>query len=193
MMKRFNLLPHRELKRRWLQRVLGRQIFVASGIGVVLALIGLLAISLHVAYLSAYNKVLTEALAEQAVPFSSAQKLLAQRTALSDRKTILERVDARRTTSVLIMNDVVRSRPEGLYLTRLEENGDAFRLEGRAGGSESIAKFFERMSEAGNINALHLEEIQLIPLSTGSLYGFAMHGKVHLLDVTNISGTGALP
>ena len=193
MMRRFNLLPHRELRRQWSLRVLGRQVFVATVTGAVLALLGSLAIDQSAAYLSAYNQVLNTALVERALPYSAAQKLLAQRAALNEKKTILERVDARRTTSVLIMNDVIRARPEGLFLTRFEENGDQFRLEGQAATAASIASFFERMSETSNIKGLVLEEIQLLSLSSGNLYGFSMYGKVHLFDAAPASGTDLRP
>ena len=193
MTRRFNLLPHRELKRQWSLRVLGRQVFLATVTGALLALLGSLAIDHSSAYLSAYNQVLNTALVERALPYSRAQKLLAERAALIEKKAILERVDARRTTSVLIMNDVIRARPEGLFLTRFEENGDQFRLEGQADTAASIARFFEQMNETSNVKGLVLEEVQLLTLSSGTLYEFSMHGKVHLFDAALAAGADLRP
>jgi type IV pilus assembly protein PilN len=191
MMQRFNLLPHQAMRRQWGLRVLGRQLFVTSMLGCLIALAALQVQWYRIEYVEGFNKALTDEILAQMPDYKKAQSLLAERASLLEKKAVLERVDARRTTSVLIMADLVRSRPDGLYFTKLEENGESFRVEGRSIGGDAIARFFERVTASGHIRDLVLEEIQLAEQDAMRLYGFVMHGRVNLTGVQPALSKGA--
>lgn len=180
MNKRFNLLPHRQMRRRWALRVLARQIGVTTALGIGFS--GLITVFLELQndYEEGYNKTLNAITIQQHSPYKQATALIAQRDSLIKKKEILERVDARRTTSVLIMNDIARNRPDGVYLTRMNENGDSFNIEGRALTSEAVAKMFERMASSENIDGLVLEEVQWVDQNINA-YAFLMKGRVRLV------------
>jgi Tfp pilus assembly protein PilN len=103
-----------------------------------------------------------------------------QRDDMLERQKILERLDARRSTSVMILDDVARALPSEAYLTRLEEDGDKFRLEGKALNNGAIAKLFESLVKSERLSALALEEIRLQEGESLAPYAFLIVGSVKL-------------
>jgi type IV pilus assembly protein PilN len=180
--KRFNLLPHRQMMRRRTQLVLARQVAVTAMLGVALSGLAAGLIDLQNEYEEGYNKTLNERIIRDHSSYKRATELIARRDSLTDKKRILERVDARRTTSVLIMNDLLKSRPDGLYLTRLIENGDSLIIEGLALTSDAVATMFERMTRSENIDDLVLEEVQWVE-QTMNAFAFSMRGRVRLVGL----------
>jgi type IV pilus assembly protein PilN len=180
MNKRFNLLPHQTMRRHWGIRILGRQLVVTSVLACILILMAFQIQSHRIDDVEAFNKTLTDGIHAQMSDHKKAQAVLAEHRSLLEKKAVLERVDARRTTSVLIMADLVGSRPDGLYFTKLEENGESFRIEGRSSGSEAVAHFFERLTASRHIYDLVLEELQIVEHDAMQLFGFVMHGRVNL-------------
>ncbi len=180
---RFNLLPHRMQKQMWLKRVLARQV------SLVLLLAFLTALFIHgvvVArsdYLEGYNTSLQSAVTQMLPAYRDAQQFVKQRDDMLERQKILEKLDARRSTSVMILDDVARALPPDVYLTRLEEDGDRFRLEGKAVNNAAIAHFFELIVRSERLTGLALEEIRMQEAESLAPYVFLINGKVKLSGV----------
>jgi len=178
--RRFNLLPHRQMRRRRALSVLIRQMAFVTLLSVSLS--GLVAslVDLQNDYVEGYNNVLNDKTMQQFGSYKQATEMVARRDSLMKKKEILERVDARRTTSVLIMNDLLKSRPDGVYLTRLNENGESFSIEGRALTGNAITKMFERVRSSEYMDDLVLEEVQWIEQGINA-FAFSMQGQVRLV------------
>lgn len=165
----------------WHRRVLVRQ----SGMVLLLAFACALAVqgafSLRVNYLKAYNANLGSALDRIAPDFRAAQELKQQRDDMLEKQKILEQLDARRSTSVLILNDVANALPLDIYLIRLEEDGERFRLEGRSVSNTAVAHFFESIVKSERLAGLALEEIRTQDEESGAPYVFTIHGQVRLV------------
>lgn len=180
MISRFNLLPHRAKKQLWGRRVLVRQI------GLVLMLAFLAASAIYggivarLNYLEAYNRGLQSAVEKILPEFRASQQFQKQRDEMLERQKVLERLDARRSTSVMILDDVSRALPSEAYLTRLEEDGDKFRLEGKALNNGAIAKLFESLVRSERLSGLALEEIRLQEGESLAPYAFLIVGNVKL-------------
>lgn len=180
MISRFNLLPHRAQKQMWQKRVLLRQV------GLVLVLALLTALLIHVSifarlhYLEAYNREMQSALLKIIPEARASQQLLKQRDDMLERQKVLEGLDARRSTSVMILDDVARALPLDVYLTRLEEDGERLRLEGKAVNNATIAKFFESLVRSERLSGLALEEIRMQEGESPAPYVFLINGKVIL-------------
>ncbi len=185
MNRRFNLLPHRQMRRRRTLNVFARQMAFVTVLAVTLS--GLVAslLDLQNDYAEGYNNVLNDITIQQFGSYKRATELVARRDSLTKKKQILERVDARRTTSVLIMNDLVKNRPEGVYLTRLNENGDSFSIEGRALTGDAITRMFEGLRSSEYMDGLLLEEVQWIDQGVNA-FAFSMQGKVRLVGSENL-------
>lgn len=180
MISRFNLLPHRAQKQMWQKRTLVRQV------GLVLVLALLTAMFIHVSivarlnYLEAYNREMQSALLKIIPEARASQQLLKQRDDMLERQKVLEGLDARRSTSVMILDDVARALPPDVYLIRLEEDGERLRLEGKAVSNVTIAKFFESLVRSERLSGLALEEIRMQEGEGPAPYVFLINGKVIL-------------
>lgn len=78
MMQRFNLLPHQAMRRQWGLRVLGRQLFVTSMLGCLIALAALQVQWYRIEYVEGFNKALTDEILAQMPDYKKAQSLLAE-------------------------------------------------------------------------------------------------------------------
>jgi Tfp pilus assembly protein PilN len=183
MTSRFNLLPHRMQKQMWQKRVLGRQV------SMVLLLAFLTAFLIHgivvtrLDYLESYNNSLQSAVTQMLPAYREAQQFVKQRDDMLERQKVLERLDARRSTSVMILDDVARAMLPEVYLTRLEEDGERFRLEGKAVNNAAIANFYELIVKSERLTALALEEIHVQEGESLAPYVFLINGKVRLLGI----------
>ena len=187
MNRRFNLLPHRELKHRWCLRVLGRQLLVVSGAGLVSILLVEGVLQLRVSYLEGYHRALSAAVSQLLPSFAAAKEASQRRNDLLERQNTLEKLDARRSTSVMILDGLARAMLQELYITRLEENGDTFRLEGRAVDTTTIASFFEVIVKSERLSNLELEEIRTVDEDQQAPYLFIINGQVRLIGMEGMS------
>lgn len=183
MNRRFNLLPHRALKRRWCLQVLGRQLLVVSITGIASILMVEFALQLRVSYLEGYQSRLSAAVSQMLPNFRAAKEASQRHDDLLEKKNTLERLDARRSTSVMILDGLARAMPQEVYLTRLEENGDQFRLEGRAIDTQAIASFFEVIVKSERLSKLALEEIRTVDDAQQGPYLFIINGQVRLVGM----------
>lgn len=190
MISRFNLLPHRAQKQIWERRVLMRQI------GLVLLLAFLVALVIHCVivarlnYLEAYNGGLRSAVEKILPDFRASQQVRKQRDDMLERQKVLEKLDARRSTSVMILEDIARALPQDVYLTRLEEDGERFRLEGRSLNNAAIAKLFESLLGSERLSGLALEEIRMQEAESLAPYVFLIIGNVKLSVMGDSAMTG---
>lgn len=190
MISRFNLLPHRAQKQIWERRVLMRQI------GLVLLLAFLVALVIHCVivarlnYLEAYNGGLRSAVEKILPDFRASQQVRKQRDDMLERQKVLEKLDARRSTSVMILEDVAHALPQDVYLTRLEEDGERFRLEGRSLNNAAIAKLFESLLGSERLSGLALEEIRMQEAESLAPYVFLIIGNVKLSVMGDSAMTG---
>lgn len=180
MNSRFNLLPHRAQRQLWKKRVLARQAGLVLAIAVLTALLIHSSIVARLNYLAAYNESLQSAVTKIIPEFQTSQQILKQRDEMLERQKVLEGLDARRSTSVLILDDVARALPPDAYLTSLEEDGERFRLEGRAINNAAIIKLFELLVRSERLSDLRLEEIRMKEGESLAPYVFLMIGSVRL-------------
>ncbi len=180
MNSRFNLLPHRAQKQLWQKRVLARQAGLVLVMAVLTALLIHSSIVARLNYLETYNAGLQSLVAQILPEFRASQQFLKQRDDMLERQKVLEGLDARRSTSVLILDDVARALPPDVYLTRLEEDGQRFRLEGKSVNNTAIAKFFEMLVRSERLPDLALEEIRVQEGERLAPYVFLIVGRVKL-------------
>lgn len=190
MISRFNLLPHRAQKQIWERRVLMRQISLVLLLAFLVALVIHCVIVARLNYLEAYNGGLRSAVEKILPDFRASQQVRKQRDDMLERQKVLEKLDARRSTSVMILEDVARALPQDVYLTRLEEDGERFRLEGRSLNNAAIAKLFESLLGSERLSGLALEEIRMQEAESLAPYVFLIIGNVKLSVMGDSAMTG---
>ena len=145
------------------------------------------AYSQNLQYIDAYNATLRLAVDDIAPGYRASQQLMRQRDDMLEKQKILERLDARRSTSVLILNDVALALPPDIYLTRLEEDGERFRLEGKSVNSAAIVHFFQQVVRSDRLTGLVLEEIRMQDGESLAPYIFVVGGQVRLIGAAGVA------
>ena len=165
-------------------RFLVRQVMLVGGLAIFLAALGSLYLHWRLAQTIAMDEVLNVAIAESLPEYRQAGRLQARYTYLVQRQQLIERLDARRSTSVLLLADVADALPQQAYLTRLEENGEIFMVEGRAVDSAVIARFMEKLSGSAYLAETSLKEIQApnADKDAAAPLQFLIAGRVLLLN-----------
>lgn len=193
MSARFNLMPHRLQTQLWHRRVLARQVGVVLIVAMFCALMLYGVYSLHLKFLESYNATLRLVVDDVLPGYRESQRLMKQRDDMLEKQKILERLDARRSTSVQVLNDVALALPPDIYLTRLEEDGERFRLEGKSVNNAAIVHFFEQVVRSDRLAGLVLEEIRMQDGEGLAPYVFVIDGQVRLVGTTGIATADRKP
>lgn len=178
--QRFNLLPHRQMSQDRLRKILWRQITVASAAAIVLALLGQGWLHLRLAYEREEGQTLNAAIEALLADYRQAAHLQQRYTQLLQRQRLIESLDARRSTSVLLLADVAEAMPDQVYLTRLEEDGAQFSVEGRAVDSTDIARFLEKLSASMHLADVVLNEIRAQEQDVAAAFQYSIGARVKL-------------
>jgi type IV pilus assembly protein PilN len=147
-MIRINLLPHREEKR----KARRQQFYALFGLVSVLAgLIWFLGFSIIQRQITAQAEknefIKTESIALDK-QIEEIKKLKTQIDALLARKRVIEELQANRTETVHLFNQLSKEVPEGIYLKSLKQTGTRVALTGYAQSSARIATFMNNLDES---------------------------------------------
>ncbi len=147
-MIRINLLPHREEKR----KARRQQFYALFGLVSVLAgLIWFLGFSIIQRQITAqaekneFIKTESAALDKQ---IEEIKKLKTQIDALLARKRVIEELQANRTETVHLFNQLSRQVPDGIYLKSMKQTGNKIALAGYAQSSARIATFMNNLDDS---------------------------------------------
>ena len=177
---RFNLLPHRQIATQYAGQVLLRQAIVSIVAALLCATAGLGLIQMRIAMVDGFNQALAAEMTDQAPSYAEARRLRGQYQKMLERQQLIEALDARRSTTVLLLNDVAESMPQDIYLVRIEEDGVVFRIEGRASEAGAIARFLERLAGSAYLKDLALGEVKTQEPESTAPYLFSLAGEVRL-------------
>jgi len=189
-MPRINLLPHRETKRR--ERKL--KFTVALGGAAIAA--GVVAFTVYLAYgsmieaqqrrnteLRAQIKRLDKQIEEINDLESAKQKLIA-------RMQIIEKLQRSRPEIVHVFDDIVRTLPEGVYLTSVRQNGPRLKFEGIAQSSTRVSSFMRNIDGSQWLRNPELEVVQTTK-GTGPGSSFALTADQVTVAVPDSNAKGA--
>ncbi|ALP54194.1 hypothetical protein Tel_14185 [Candidatus Tenderia electrophaga] len=160
-MTRINLLPWREALRKERKRqfvsVLGGAAFL------MLAIIGY--VHFHVSgmidYQNSRNGFLESEIAKVEEKIKEIRELEAQKKQLLNRMNIIQELQTRRPMVVHMLDKLVRALPDGLYLTKLDQNGVELTLEGMAQSNARVSAFMRNLDESDWFASPKLEVIQV--------------------------------
>jgi type IV pilus assembly protein PilN len=147
-MIRINLLPHREQKRK---ARLTRFVVLAA----VAALAGAVVIGLSYVWLSTListqdsrNQFLSDENAKLDKQIAEIETLKKERQQLLDRKKVVERLQANRSESVKILDQLTRQTPEGVFLSEITQKDDTLTISGYAQSNARVATFMRSLADS---------------------------------------------
>jgi type IV pilus assembly protein PilN len=147
-MIRINLLPHREEKR----KARRQQFYVLLGLVSVLAAViwflGFSIINREINVQNEKNEFLKSEIASLDKEIAEIKKIQEQTNALLSRKRVIEALQANRTETVHLFNELAKQVPEGIYLRTLNQTGNRLALTGVAQSNARITTLMNNLDES---------------------------------------------
>lgn len=147
-MIRINLLPHREEKR----KARRQQFYVLLGLVSVLAgviwFLGFSIINREINVQNEKNEFLKREIAALDKEIAEIKKIQEQTNALLARKRVIEALQANRTETVHLFNELAKQVPEGIYLRTLTQAGNKLSLTGIAQSNARITTLMNNLDES---------------------------------------------
>ena len=144
-MPRINLLPWRETER----KVRRREFVIATGAAMLAA--GIFVLGGKLVYSSwtdaqlAKNDLLKREIVKLDAQIAAIHDLESRRQRLVARMEIIERLQRKRPEIVHLFDELVRTVPEGVYLTQIKENGNKLEIHGVAQSATRVSTFMRNI------------------------------------------------
>ena len=147
-MIRINLLPHREAKRKGRRQ----QFYVLLGLVSVLAgliwFFGYSIVNRQIAAQNDKNEFLKREITSLDKEIDEIKKIQEQTNALLARKRVIEALQANRTETVHLFNELAKQVPEGIYLRTLAQTGPKIAISGYAQSNARITTLMNNLDES---------------------------------------------
>ncbi len=167
-MPRINLLPHREQAR----KVRRREFMVGAGGAVVLALIvagvGKVVYQSWIDAQLEKNNILKKEIVQLDSEIADIQDLEARKQRLVARMDIIEKLQRKRPEIVHQFDELVRTVPDGVYLTGIKQNGKKLEIHGVAQSSTRVSTFMRNIDSS---TWMDNPELQVVEAAKDSAMG----------------------
>jgi len=188
---RVNLLPHREERR----QALRQQFYALSGLVAVLAgliwFIGFSFINNMIERQAEKNSFLKGEIAVLDKQIEEIRKLKEQTESLLQRKQVIESLQANRTETVHLFNELARQLPSGIYLKSIKQEGQKVTLVGNAQSNARVSALMHNLEESPILERPVLIEIKAVQVGKRRMSEFAM--SIHFSRQTSDEGSKVAP
>ena len=138
-MIRVNLLPHREERRKAQRKQLGVLTGMVTALGIAIVVLVHGVIAGYIAIQTDRNDFLKKENTKLDKEIEEIKKLKDEIAALLSRKQVIERLQAERSQSVNLLDQLVRQVPDGVYLKTLRQQGLRVALTGYAQSNARVS------------------------------------------------------
>jgi type IV pilus assembly protein PilN len=191
MTTRINLLPWRETLRKERKRQFAS---IAGGVSLLMLVIVFYA-HLHVGAMiehqNSRNTTLETEIAKVDESIKEISELETKKTQLLNRMTVIQDLQTRRPLSVHLLDELVRTLPDGLVLTKVTQMGTALNLEGMAQSNARISAFMRNLEASAWFSNPNLDVIQAQDKSGNRVSKFVLKVKQLTPDEVEKKKTGA--
>jgi type IV pilus assembly protein PilN len=173
-MPHVNLLPWREERRKERQRQFLSLLLlavVATG-----AVFGLVTFQMNrvINYQESRNGYLDREIAILDKRILEIEQLEATKARLLARKEIIDQLQANRSQMVHLFDELVKTLPEGVYLTAITQSGQLLTLSGVAESSARVAAYLRNLDVSNWLHDPWLEQIQAAETGTTRVQNFSL-------------------
>ena len=184
-MPRINLLPWREQER----KVRRREFMVALGgaaiAGIIFVLGGKVLYSSWLDSQTAKNNLLKKEIVKLDAQIADIQDLENRKQRLVARMEIIEKLQRKRPEIVHLFDELVKTVPEGIYLTQLKETGKKLEIKGVAQSSTRVSTFMRNIDSSSWMDNPQLQVVETSKESPTGGSSFTLTSDVVGVDVEN--------
>ncbi len=159
-MMRINLLPHREIKRKRQQKEFFTMLGTVVALGAVVWFMVHLYLSGRLEEQQGRNKYLEDQIATLDTQIEEIKKLKDQVAALLQRKKVVEALQENRNQTVLLLDQLVRQLPDGIYLKSVQQKNDAVNITGYTQSNARVSTFMRNLGSSPYLENPNLIEIR---------------------------------
>jgi type IV pilus assembly protein PilN len=184
-MPRINLLPWREQER----KVRRREFMVALGAAAFAAVIfvigGKLVYGGWIDSQNAKNNLLKKEIVKLDAQIADIQDLETRKQRLVARMEIIEKLQRKRPEIVHLFDELVKTVPEGIYLTQIKETGKKLEMKGIAQSSTRVSTFMRNIDSSSWMDNPQLQVVETSKDSATGGSSFTLTSDVVGVDVDN--------
>ena len=190
-MIRINLLPHRELRRKARQQL----IVVLAGLVGLLAIVVVMSIQTidagKIDYQNGRNQYLTDQIAILDTEIAEIKEIKAQTKELIARKQVVETLQSSRSEVVVLLDQLVRLLPDGVYLQSVKQDDHNITLVGYAQSNAWVSVLMRNLESSQWLESPLLIEIKAMTVNNVRQNEFNM--KIKLKRATMDAVQNLLP
>ena len=188
-MPRINLLPHRETERKKRRREFMVALGGAAIAAVVVVIAGKLLYASWTDAQKAKNTLLTKEIVKLDAQIADIQDLENRKQRLVARMEIIERLQRKRPEIVHLFDEMVKTVPEGIYLTSIKQGGKKLEIHGIAQSSTRVSTFMRNIDSSTWMDNPVLQVVETAPNSPTGGSSFTLTSDVVGVDLDSGSDT----
>lgn len=182
-MIRVNLLPHRQARREVRQREFGLMALFAAIASAATVFLGYTFINAKVDAQAERNSRLDAAIVKLDKEIADIKDLKDQISIMLGRKQVVENLQTNRSQVVVILDELSRQLPEGLYYKSIKQVGNVVALEGVADTNARVATLVRNLSASNWMETPNLIEIKSVEVNALKQNTFALNVNVKAPEV----------
>jgi len=159
-MVRINLLPHRQIKRAERQREFNLMLVGVAIAASAIVFLGQTFISSSIESQASRNKRLDDAIAELDKQIDAIKELKTKIGEVLERKQVVENLQTNRGQAVVLLDELARKLPEGVFLKSIKQTANLVTLEGVADTNARVATLVRNFSSSEALESPGLVEIK---------------------------------
>ena len=144
-MARINLLPWREEQRRDLQRQFMSKLLITCILGVIGVFTGIAAYDQKISHQQTRNELIVSETRKLESKIERIDELERTRARLISRKQVIERLQASRSTTVELLDQLAKSIPVGVTLTSIRQQGPTMSLLGNSQSNARVSAYLKEL------------------------------------------------
>lgn len=159
-MARINLLPWRETERKRRKREFAAATGIALALAVLIAMLVHLQVEIWIDAQESRNRYLSDEIAQLDRKIKEIKSLEETKANLLARMNIIQQLQESRPEAVHLVDELVNTIPEGVFITRLDQSGRSVVVEGRAQSNARVSAFMRNVEASawiGNPKLLLIE------------------------------------
>lgn len=173
-MIRINLLPHREEKRKARRQQFYALLVLVSVLAGLIWFLGYSVIGTRIRAQDETNEFLKREISSLDKEIAEIKKLKEQTDALLARKNVIEALQANRTETVHLFNELARQIPEGIYLRSIKQTGSKVSILGYAQSNARINTLMNNLNETALLENTRLLETKAENVANRRLNSFSV-------------------
>jgi type IV pilus assembly protein PilN len=192
-MIRVNLLPHRQIRRDARQREFGLMAAFSAIAATVIIFMGWTYINSQTDAQAERNKRLDVAIVKLDKEIANIKDLKDQISTMLARKQVVENLQTNRSQAVIVLDELSRQLPEGMYLKSIKQQGNEITIEGAADTNARVATLVRNLSTSKWMESPNLLEIKSVIVNNIKQNAFTLKVNIKVPKVETEDTTATAP